>query len=247
MKKIILAIIVLLAAGGFYAYSHLGGAVKSIIESAGTQAMGTKVSVGGLDVSLASETASISGISVANPAGFKGDFLKTKSVSATLGGVENKIVTIKEIVVDGMTVTYEIGPGGTNFDALKKNLKTASSTAPSAKPSAASAASNGSAEKGGYDVIIQQLKIINAQVIPSIAQGILSIGGKSKPVSLPEIIVTNIGSKSNPATPEQVAKQVMDHVLAVSSGAAAKFGLSSLTGGANVDKATSTLKGLLSH
>jgi hypothetical protein len=241
MKKIILAIVVLLAAGGFYAYSHLGGAVKSIIESAGTQAMGTKVSVSGLDISLASETASINGLTVANPHGFSGDFLKTKTISATLGGIADKTVTIKEVVVDGMTVTYDIGPGGTNFDVMKRNLKSASSTTPSAKPSPASAASNGSAEKGGYDVIIQQLKIINAQVIPS-------IGGKSKPVSLPEIVLTNIGSKGNPATPEQVAKQVMDHVLAVSAGAATKFGLSSLPipAGANMDNAKNTLKGLLS-
>ena len=69
----IMAVVAILVVAGFVAYSHLGGAVKSIIESAGSQAMGTKVSVSGLDVSVASETASINGLTVANPHGFGGD------------------------------------------------------------------------------------------------------------------------------------------------------------------------------
>ncbi len=121
MKKIILAVIVVLIGLGFFGYSKLGGAVKSIIESAGSQAVGTAVHVGGLDVSLSNRTASINTLSVANPSGFKDDFLKAKSISATLGGVENKTVTIKEVVVDGMTVTYQLGANGSNFDALKRN------------------------------------------------------------------------------------------------------------------------------
>jgi hypothetical protein len=242
MKKIILAVIVLLAAGGFYAYSQLGGELKAIIESAGTQAMGTKVSVGSVDVSIATEAASISSLKIDNPPGFSGNFLETKSITATLGGIENKTVTIKEIVIDGLNLTYDLGPGGTNFDVLKRNLKASSSATPaptsSAKPSAKESASGG-AESGGYDVIIQQLKIENAKVNASIA-------GRSQTITLPGITLNNIGSKDHPATPEQVARQIMQQLLAVSSGAATKLGLSSLPIPANAGKAKDMLKGFLS-
>lgn len=241
MKKIVLAVVAILVVAGFVAYSHLGGAVKSIIESAGSQAMGTKVSVSGLDVSLASETASLSGLTVANPHGFSGDFLKTKTITATLGGIADKTVTITEVVVDGMIVTYELGPNGTNIDAVKRNLKSSVSATSSPKASSAADKAENGAQGGGYDVIIQKLRIVNAQVIPS-------IGGKSKPVSLPEIVVTNIGTKGNPATPEQVASQIMSHILAVSSGvasAALRSSLSSLSKGAAADKTRGALQGLL--
>ena len=239
MKKVVAAIAAILAIVAFVAYSHLGGAVKSIIENAGSEVLGTPVHVGGVTASLATRTASVKDIYVSNPSGFKGDFLQTNGVSATLGGIEGKTITIKEILVDGMTVTYELGAGGTNFDVFKKNLK-------STPVSSAAAKTENKTHNGGYDLIIQKIRIVNAKVIPS-------IGSMTKSVTLPEIIVSNIGSKGNPATPEQVAKQLMEHVLAISGGAATKLGLSSLPAELkidktlNVDKAKSQLNGLLSR
>ena len=239
MKKVILALVAILAVAGFVAYSHLGGAVKSIIERTGSEVLGTPVHVGGVNASLATRTASISGISVSNPSGFKGNFLETNSIATTLGGIEGKTVTIKEILIDGMTITYELGAGGTNFDVLKRNLK----SAPASSPASSSAKTDGDSQ--GYTLIIQKLRIVNVKVIPS-------IGSMTKSVTLPEIIVSNIGSKSTPATPDQVAKQIMEHVLVVSAMATTKLGLSSLPAelngkALNVDKAKSTLNGLLSR
>jgi len=90
-------------------------------------------------------------------------------------------------------------------------------------------------------VIIQTLKITNAKINASIA-------GKSKSLTLPGITLSNIGSKNNPATPEQVARQVMEQLIAVSSGAATRLGLSSLPlpAGVDTDKAKNALKGLFS-
>jgi hypothetical protein len=228
MKKIVSAVIVLLIVLGCLLYSHLGGTIRSVIESAGTRALGTPVHVGAVVTSLAAKTASISSITIENPPGFKGSLAEAKSVSATLESLESKTITIKEIVVDGLTVTYDVGTAGTNFDVLKKKLKSA--TPP---PSPAE-----KVQTEGYKLAIQQLRIVNAKVVASIP-------GNEKTITLPEIIVRNIGSKNQPATPEQVAKQVMEHVLAVSAGATAKFSLKSLPGSINVDKVKDKLDGLL--
>lgn len=238
MKKSILAIIALLVIVGFVLYSHLGGAVKSIIETAGTQALGTPVHVGSVGVSLATRTASINGISVDNPPGFNGKFLETKSVSATLGSVDKKTVTIKEVVVDGLNLTYDYKPGGTNFEAIEKHLKSAPAAAPAATP-AENARVDKDARNGGYSVIIHQLRVTNAKVIAS-------VGGVQRSISVPELVVNDIGSNDHPATPEEVARELMQHVIAIAAGATTKFSLSALPTGVNTGKVKDTLKGLFS-
>lgn len=235
MKKIVAVILVILIVSGVYLFSNLGETVKKIIETAGTQTIGTKVSVSGVNVSPANKMASMSGLAVANPAGFKtSNLLKTKSISVTLDTVSSKTVFIKEITVDGMSVSYELGPNGTNLDAIQKRLK----SAPAEQPATGKAAGKSG---GGYDVVIDRLVITNAQVIPA-------VGGINKPVNLPDIVLKNIGSKGNPATPAQVAAAIMNRIVATSSAAALRSGLSSALqnsgGGAAVDQAKGALKGL---
>lgn len=229
MRKIIPVIAVILLVAGFMLVTHLGSTVKAIIETAGTQALGSPVHVSGLDISLADKAASMSGLTVANPRGFKAeDLLKAKSISVSIGDVVNKTITIKEIVVDGMTVDFELSPNGTNFDLLQKNMRSA--------PVTTGSDNNAGGKNNGFDVIIQQIKIINAQVIPT-------IGGMGTPVNLPDIVLNNIGSKNSPATPVQVATQIMGKVITAASGAALKSGL---TAAPTVGKAQDMLKGLFS-
>jgi hypothetical protein len=231
MKKIALVVLGLLVVLGVVLFLNLGGVVKTAIETAGTQAAGTAVRVSGLNLSLADKKATLRGLTVANPQGFKTDnILKASAISVTVGDITDKVVTIKEIIVDGMTVTYELGPQGTNFDAIQKNLKSSAA--------AKTPAESGAGKKNGPGVIIEQLKIIHAQVIPA-------LGGASAPVGLPDIVLNNIGSKSNPATPAQVAAKVMNQVMSASSVAVAKSGLAAPLDEA-VGKVKDRLKGLFS-
>ncbi len=229
MKKIIAIIVVILAIGGIVLVTHLGGAVKLAIEQAGTQTLGTKVTVGAVNISLAGKKGSIDGLSIANPPGFTSpEILKTKSISVALGDISRKVVVLKDITVDGLTVAYEIGPKGTNFSVLQNNIK-----------SAASSGTSASSGRSNVRVVIEQLKILHASVIPAVA-------GRGKSVPLPEIIMTNIGSKSRPATTAQVAQDIMSRVLAVSSTMVMKSGLSSVPVSGAMQKAGGALKGLFS-
>ncbi len=233
MKKVIAFIAAVLVIGGIYFFSHLGGAVKLAIETVGTQTLGTKVTVGAVDISLAGKKGSIDGLSIANPPGFKNpDILKTKSISVALGDISSKVVVLKNITVDGLTVAYEIGPKGTNFSTLQNNIKSSTSSSKSANGS-------NSGGKSNVKVVIQKLKIVNASVIPAIA-------GHGKPIPLPEIVMTNIGSKSDPATTAKVAQEIMSRVLAASSTVVMKSGLSSIPVNGTLQKATGALKGLFS-
>lgn len=241
MRKVILAVVVLLICGGMYVYTHFNSKVTEIIETAGTQAIGQQVHVSGVEVSIAGESASINGIAVDNPQGFAGKFLETKSVSAVLDDVDTnaKVVTIKQVVIDGLHLAYDVGPGGSNFDTIEHHLKSAPTAAPAASPAANAKAAHPTEENGGYRVVIKQLKITNAKVTAS-------LGGIQRTLNIPGLTVSDIGTKDHPATPEQVAQQLMQHIVAISSGVAGKLSLSALPTGVDTGKVKDTLKGLLS-
>ena len=74
MKKIILSIILLvviaIAAGVYYVFTNLDSLVKAAIETHGSEATQTAVRVDKVNIDLASGAAGLSGLSIANPAGY---------------------------------------------------------------------------------------------------------------------------------------------------------------------------------
>ncbi len=229
MKKILMILVILVVVAGVAFFMNFSRAAKSAVEMAGTQALGVPVHVSGISLSLKSQSASMNGLTVENPSGFnEANILKTNNISVTLGEVTQKVVTIKNITIDGMVVAYELGSKGTNFDAIKSNIRSGGSASSNSSPS------NGAGSKGGQgpDVIIQELKIINAQLLPA-------IGGEQAPIKLPEIVINNIGSKQNPASTVQVATQVMNKIMQTSSVAMIQSGV-----GDGLNKIKEGLKGL---
>lgn len=230
-KSIMLAAMGLVVILGASLLLNLNSVVKSLIETAGTKALGTDVRVSSLDISLAKKSARMTGLSVANPEGFKSaHFLVAKEISVALGDMTDKTVTVREVVVDGMAVTYELGAGGSNIDAIKKSMNAAASSGNNSK---------GRKARQGKSVVIEKIRVLHAQLIPSVA-------GFEKPVNLPEIVVSNIGSQAKPATQAEVAERVMGKVLAISSAAVAggSFGAAAA---ATLDKMKTGLDDLLSR
>lgn len=231
MKKALLGIIALVAIAGAVVYLNLGGAVKKVIETAGSEALGAPVHVGGVKLKLAERKAGIAKLSIGNPPGFKSAAILTAAdISVTVADVTRELVTIEEVLVDGMVVNYELGAGGTNLKAMEKAI------AASRKAQKAAEKTGQGAQAGvaAPDVIIKRLKIVNATLVPSVA------GMGSKPVPLPEIVLTNLGSGRDPATPGEIAAKIMNRIIAASSNTAIKSRLT-----APVEKAKEGLKGLL--
>ena len=76
MKVVIGVVVVLVlavAGAGVFLLQNLDGIVKDLIEDIGTEVVGQKVSVADVKVNLAEGSASISGLSVANPPGFSAE------------------------------------------------------------------------------------------------------------------------------------------------------------------------------
>ncbi|MEZ0262872.1 MAG: hypothetical protein ACAH80_17840 [Alphaproteobacteria bacterium] len=199
MKKIAIAFVVLLALGAGAFYLYFNGAAKRVIEQAGSEALGVPVKVSGLGISLSDFQAKLGGISVGNPAGFDADkLLKAEDITVTIESANRELVVIREVLVNGMTVSYETGTAGSNLDRLRANTDKGSGSTP------------------GPQVVIQKLKIVNARVIPSV-EGL----GKT-PLPIPDITIRNLGSKENPATASQIATQVMNRIILSTTAAVVK-------------------------
>jgi hypothetical protein len=230
MKKAgkFLAILVLLLAlaGAGWVYFYFTGAAERVIEQAGSEALGVPVKVKDLSVSVRNMEAKLSSLIVGNPKGFEAkQLLETGNITLTLESVDRNLVVINSIVVEGMNIVYETGTAGSNFDRVRDNTRNATTT-----------------DVKSPDVVIRKLKIVGPRLIPAV-QGL-----SSGPVGMPDIVINNIGSEKNPATPAQVAAQVMNRVILTSSVGVVK---ATLKGAAvqtleGVEGGLQELKGILS-
>ncbi|CDK97756.1 exported protein of unknown function [Magnetospirillum gryphiswaldense MSR-1 v2] len=222
MRKIILIVVAVLVvaigAGVAFLSSNLDSIVKKVIETAGTEVAGVKVSVGDVKISLSEGKATIAGLTVANPPGFSAPHafkLGAIAVALDTGSLTANPIVIKDISVAAPEVTYEMGAGGgSNIDAIQKNV--AAKTAGSGDKA--------TAEKGGEKkLVIDRLVISKGTVNLATA-----IPGVKSSATLADIVLTGIGRKSGGASAGEVAKQVMDALTKSALKAGQSMGIGSI-------------------
>ncbi|HYD17934.1 MAG TPA: hypothetical protein VEF76_05610 [Patescibacteria group bacterium] len=204
MKKLLLAILLLLAAAGTYFYLNLNSTAKRLIEEAGAAPIGTPVHVSTLSFSLPDMKASIGKLSIENPKPYGRAFLKTDTVDFKVGSVSQTLVVLDEVVVDGMTITYMTGSGGSNIESLRRGMRTGKADANAAP---------------APKLIIKRLRITHAKLVPHLP------GLGDSAVDIPDITMTNIGTKSKPATAAEVVAQIAPKIMNGAAAAARKVTL----------------------
>lgn len=220
MKKILIALIVIIAiiAGGFfYLFGQLDTLVAGAIEKYGSQVTQTKVAVSGVDLALTEGKGSIQGLQVNNPRGFDTDYafrLEEISMSLDVQRISTDLIVVKQIIVDGPSVIYELSKGGSNIDALKNNVAASAGTG-----------SGGSSGDGaGPKLIIEDLTIKNADMKVSSSM----VKGKTLNATIPTIHLKDIGKQEGGASPAEVAKEIITVLTSKAASAAGKLDLRSL-------------------
>jgi hypothetical protein len=221
MKKLLIGVGIVLAvivAGLFYVWTNLDNIVKTAIVNYGSEATKTAVRVQGVKIDLRDGKATITGLTVANPKGFTDPYIfslgmiSTKIDTSTLN--KNPIV-IDEIDIQAPAVAYEINKSGVaNVDVLKKNLGVGSG-------GGSASSSNG-----------KQLKMIIRRIVVegSSAKVRIAALNKVQTVTLPRIVMTDVGKKSNGATAAEVAQQLSGKMLANVQSSVAKIGVNQYLG-----------------
>lgn len=252
MKKALIigggVLVVVIAAGLFLAVAGLDDLVKTAVEKGGSEATQVKVTLDKAEVKLTDGKASLSGLVVGNPEGFKTDnAFELGAISVTIdpATVTNDVVVIKEVVITAPKVTYELGAGGSNIDAIKSNVERL----------AGGGGSSSSSSEEGPKVIIEHLYVRGGEVHVSAT----ALGGKTMSSPLPEIHLTDIGKDKGGADSGEVASKIMAALTSEVGGFVGNLDISSVFEGvANVpdslkgmaggamDKVGETLKGVTS-
>ena len=191
MKLAGVVLLLLLVAAGtalYYSQSRVSSLVEAALgievaaEELLTRAVGTEVTIESIDVALADGELSILGLTVANPAGFhtphalEADEVR---VAMELASLLEDTVVVREIVVEKPLFTYEIGPEGSNLEALQRN----------AESFAGSGEGRGrSGDTPARRILIENLHVRGGRV----AASAVFLEGKSWKVPLPDIHLRNL-------------------------------------------------------
>ncbi len=219
MKRFLLigggVVVVVVAAIVVFLFMGLGSAVKTAIESIGSEATKTTVTLNEADVSITSASGALRGLVVGNPSGFSGPHavkLDEISVSLDPASVTGDAIVLKEVVVNAPAVAYEILASGNNIDAIRANVD---AYANAQGGGGSSSGSGGS----GTKLIIENLYIRNGRV--DVSSNLLQ--GRNLGATLPEIHLTDIGKDKGGATPAEVAEQIVDALAQGVGGAVASL------------------------
>ncbi len=204
MKRKILIVVVLfsLAVVGIIVsvFSSLDTLIQEAVEQYGSEITKAEVRLDKVEINISSGEGSLSGLTVGNPKGFETPSafkLRGIKVSLDTATVTRNPVIIKEVVIGFPEVTYELGSGGSNIDAIQNNVN-------------AYMAKFGDSRKGDTDnegarMIIEHLYVRGGTV--NVSASILK--GKTLSAPLPDIHLKDIGKKEGGATPSEVAEKLL--------------------------------------
>ncbi len=224
---VIVGLLVLVAIGVAYLWSSLDSIVAAAIEKYGSQATQTEVAVKSVKIALTEGEASMGGLTVANPQGF------TSPHAFSLGEIEVGIDTstvmsspilIRKIHIKEPHAFYEINESGqVNLNQIKNNLT--ASKGQQAEPTEGQASA--------VKLIINELVIEGGQVDGQIAA--LKDGDFN--TELPRLHMTDLGAKTNGATPDDIAREIVTILAQRAVRSAARMGVERYVG-----KSTEELK-----
>jgi uncharacterized protein involved in outer membrane biogenesis len=202
MKKLIIAVVVILmagAAGVYFLAPNANEIVREVIEEEGSKATKSHVTIGMLNIQAAQGTGEITELNISNPEGFsKSNAIEVGTVITTLNMSSlngDSPIVISNVTLDEMLVNYEIGADArNNLQTLQNNTKS-------------SAASVQGKESRGHKVIIEMLTIA-----PSVINVTHKELDKKLSLTLPEIQMRNIGLDGEGANATEIMHQVLTKI-----------------------------------
>ncbi len=210
LLSLLAGVVGLFVIGGVLLYLNLGSVAKALSEKIGSETLGVKVSMAAMDISLQDKKVEVKGLKIGNPPGYKNAESMSVDLIRVVGeSFSKELLVFDEITVSGTTINMEVVEKGTNLSDLKKNIKP--------KASAEEKTEAGEPIK----VIIRKLTIDDATLNPAV----MIISQDMKPVTMPDIILTGIGQKTNGVLISEAVAQVLDKVTKTATQAASQQGM----------------------
>jgi hypothetical protein len=196
-------LLLLAAVAAYLLLSNLDHLVERGIETYGSRAAGTRVSVDKVDIDLRRGRGSIRGLTVANPPGFGSEpifALGEISLALEIASLSSPAAVIEEIRIDAPAFVYELNAqGGSNLSALEKNLQQSSRKKKPQQPSA---------KEESRRFRIKLLQIAAGKGIVDLTAG----GDKRYEGRLKRITLKNLGGRQG-VTAEELADAVLEALI----------------------------------
>jgi len=199
---IVLAVVVVLAGAGYWAYHSLDLVVRVAIEHYAPQVAGVPVKVGSVDISAADGRGVVRNVEIGNPRGFTApSAARVGEIRVVLdpASVTESLVRIHELTVQSPAITYERGEHGTNLDAIRKNIEgyIASSGGPSDSRPA-------QAKPGRRKFVVDRLSIRGGRVTMTNP----ALHGQGINFNLPDIELSDVGKRQGGLTASEIGRIV---------------------------------------
>ena len=199
--KVILVLVVLVAAGLYWFLSSLDGIVKEQIEVVGSELTGVPVAVESVKLDLKNGAGQIAGLSVGNPDGYRSSNafqMNQLRLGIDLKSLAGEPIILNELVIDAPLVNLEIKGNSSNLkdiaDAIKGNA------GPAEEKTAAG-------ESGKPPLIVIRRLLIKGVTFA------LTGSSKASSGTLPTIELSDIGG-SEGTTPARIAALIFTKLIA---------------------------------
>lgn len=229
-KRIFFGLLAVIIIALAIVWGSLESIVKKVVNKYGSEVTGTEVRLEGFNLSPFNGTASISGLTVANPANYKSPYL------LSLGGISVKIdmksLTTNTIIIDDITIdkpvlTYEmISLTQNNIKQLQSNLSKNTAKAEKAEAAAAAKPEKSAEDKAAAKQVIIRKVTVKAGELKAVTnvpgdKGLVD-------VKLPEIVLTDIGGQKKGESIAVSISKILNKILATASQTVVKSGLGDL-------------------
>lgn len=225
-------LVALLLVAGAYLYVNLGGLITRTAEKIASDALGVKVNIGSIAVSLSEKKATVYALKIGNPPGYNTPYAMTaEKIRIGLNTASKELVDFKDISVEGSVVNLEVNERGSNLTDLKRLA--------AGKPQRESVGSK------QVRVIVQHMVIGASTLNPTITL----LGRKIAPVKLPAITISSMGKGGGMEAGDAIV-QILSRYISMAQIEAQKAGMmqglpTDLDGvGKAVEGVTGGLKGL---
>jgi hypothetical protein len=198
----------LLIGGGIFVYLNFANWAKNLSEKIASDALGVKVQISSLHISLKDKTVSVNNLRIHNPRGYKNPHaMTTDLIKISLNTASKELIDFKDIKVSGSTIYLEVTEKGNNLSDLKKLT-----AAKSQKESAGSEQ---------VRVIIKRMTIGASTLKPSVTL----LGGALGNIDIPAVSLSNIGQTDNGVLAKEAITQILTKYMSVAESKAQRAGL----------------------
>ena len=179
--------------------------IPKSFNAAAPAVLGVPATLQSASVTLLTGKATLQQLHIGNPAGYKTDGLfdlASVSVHVDRSSLLSDTIVIRQILVDGLVITYEKGLLNSNLGAFLESLSSGEET-PEEKPSSTEE------EKPGRKVVIEKVVLTHCRMNFSVTGAAALTGGAAVPIPLPTITLTDLGKEKEGITLVEAIRRVL--------------------------------------